>query len=171
MIEVNSTVQIVSILASIALVGLVVWLIRRGRFREETALYWLLTTAVLLLFALRRDLLGWTAEKLGIYYPPMVLLLGIIFAGTLLAIHFSMSLAHLNDQNKRLAQELALLAQRVDRPEQNGAASVALEHQSKTLLGHVEDDERQVAGQSTGRTATARGGEGEASLRQRAARG
>jgi hypothetical protein len=120
MIEVSSTVQVVSILISIALVALVVWLIRQGRFREETALYWLLTTGVLLLFALRRDLLGWTAEKLGIYYPPMVLLLGIIFAGTLLAIHFSMSLAHLNDQNKHLAQELALLAQRVDRPEQRG---------------------------------------------------
>jgi hypothetical protein len=125
MTELNSTVQIVSILISFSLVALVVWLIRRGRFREETALYWLLTTGVLLLFALRRDLLGWTAEKLGIYYPPMVLLLGIIFAGTLLAIHFSTSLAHLNDQNKCLAQELALLAQRVDHSEQTSSEEEA----------------------------------------------
>ena len=143
MIEINSTVQLVSILTSVALVALVVWLIRRGRFREETALYWLLTTGVLLLFALRRDLLEWTAATLGIYYPPMVLLLGIIFAGTLLAIHFSMSLAHLNDQNKRLAQELALLAQRIDRqqpaPEPQGNGS----HESRQLLENVARDRLQ----------------------------
>jgi ABC-type phosphate/phosphonate transport system permease subunit len=140
MIEVNSAVQIVSILTSVSLVALVVWLIRRGRFREETALYWLLTTGVLLLFALRRDLLGWTAAKLGIYYPPMVLLLGIIFAGTLLAIHFSISLAHLNDQNKRLAQELALLAQRVDYAAQDGAAITLGDRPPQVLIGQIDRD-------------------------------
>ena len=114
MTQISSSAQVASIITSFALVALVVWLIRRGRVREETALYWLLATGVLLLFSLRRDLLGWTAAKLGIFYPPTVLLLGIVLAGTLLAIHFSVSLTRLDGQNKRLAQELALLAQRVD---------------------------------------------------------
>jgi hypothetical protein len=141
-IEINSTVQIVSILTSIALIALVVWLIRHGRFREETALYWLLATGVLLLFALRRDLLEWTAARLGIYYPPMVLLLGIVFAGTLLAIHFSMSLARLNEQNKRLTQELALLAQRVDREKQNDASTTRGDHPPQVVVRLHEGDHR-----------------------------
>jgi hypothetical protein len=114
MIQVSSGVQIASIVASLALAAFVLWLISRGRLREETALWWLAAAGVLLLFALRRDLLEWTAATLGIYYPPSVLLLGIIFAGTLLALHFSVALSRLNVQNKRLAQELALLAQRLE---------------------------------------------------------
>jgi hypothetical protein len=114
MIQVDSGVQIVAIVTSIALGGLVLWLISRGRLREETALWWLVAAGVLLLFSLRRDLLTWTAATLGIFYPPSVLLLGIILAGTLLALHFSIALSRLSDQNKRLAQELALLAQRLD---------------------------------------------------------
>jgi hypothetical protein len=117
MIQVNSSVQILSIIVSFALAGFVVWLISRGRLREETALWWLAAAGVLLLFALRRDLLEWTAAALGIFYPPSVLLLGIVFAGTLLALHFSVSLSDLNVQNKRLAQELALLAQRIENQE------------------------------------------------------
>ena len=114
MTQVSASAQVAAIIASVALVGLVVWLIRRGRIREETALYWLLATGVLLLFSLRSDLLGWTAAMLGIFYPPTVLLLGILLAGTLLAIHFSVSLTRLDGQNKRLAQELALLTQRIE---------------------------------------------------------
>jgi hypothetical protein len=127
MIQVNSSVQILSIVVSFALAGFVVWLISRGRLREETALWWLAAAAALLLFALRRDLLEWTAAALGIFYPPSVLLLGIVFAGTLLALHFSVSLSDLNVQNKRLAQELALLAQRIDDQEAHarGVAAAA----------------------------------------------
>jgi hypothetical protein len=114
MTQVSASSQVAAIIASVALVSLVVWLIRRGRIREETALYWLFATGVLLLFSLRSDLLGWTASLLGIFYPPTVLLLGVLLAGTLLAIHFSVSLTRLDGQNKRLAQELALLTQRIE---------------------------------------------------------
>jgi hypothetical protein len=114
MTKISTSSQVAAIIASVALVGLVVWLIRRGRIREETALYWLFATGVLLLFSLRSDLLGWTASLLGIFYPPTVLLLGVLLAGTLLAIHFSVSLTRLEGQNKRLAQELALLTQRIE---------------------------------------------------------
>lgn len=114
MTKISTSSQVAAIIASVALVSLVVWLIRRGRIREETALYWLFATGVLLLFSLRSDLLGWTASLLGIFYPPTVLLLGVLLAGTLLAIHFSVSLTRLDGQNKRLAQELALLTQRIE---------------------------------------------------------
>jgi hypothetical protein len=117
MIQVTSGVQVIAIITSIVLAVMVFWLIRTGRLREETALWWLLAVALLLLFSLRRDLLEWTASILGIAYPPSVLLLGIILAGTLLALHFSVALSRLSTQNKRLAQEVALLAQHLERLE------------------------------------------------------
>jgi hypothetical protein len=115
--ELSSTTQIVAILTGGALVVLVLWLIRKGRLREETGLYWLAAVGLLLFLALRRDLLDWTASTLGIFYAPSVLLLGTILAGILLALHFSVALARLSTQNKRLAQELALLAQMVEQRE------------------------------------------------------
>jgi hypothetical protein len=112
--ELNSTTQVVAILTGTALGGLVLWLIRKGRLREETGLYWLAAVGLLLFLALRRDLLEWTAAALGVAYAPSVLLLGTILAGILLALHFSVALARLSTQNKRLAQEVALLAQMVE---------------------------------------------------------
>jgi hypothetical protein len=41
-------------------------------------------------------------------------LLGVILLGFLLALHFSVSLSRLSEQNKRLAQEVALLRLRLD---------------------------------------------------------
>ena len=120
MIQVTSSIQFVAIIASFMLAAFVVWLIRKGSLREETALCWLFAAGVLLLFSLRRDLLEWTAATLGIYYPPSLLLLGVILAGTLLAIHFSIALTRLGDQNRRLAQELALLTYRVENRQSSG---------------------------------------------------
>ncbi len=138
MTHVSTSAQIAAIVTTVVLVGLVLWLIRRGRFREETALYWLFATVVLLLFSLRSDLLGWTAAMLGIYYPPTVLLLGIILAGTLLAIHFSVALTRLDGQNKRLAQELALLTQRIDSSEPRLDSDAGTRHNSANPLAREE---------------------------------
>jgi hypothetical protein len=109
MIRVYSGAQIVSIAIGVALVALVPWLIRKRRLHEETALLWLAAMFGLLLIAVRRDLLDWVAGAFGIYYSPSILLLGIIFVGILLALHFSVVISRLTKQNTRLAQELALL--------------------------------------------------------------
>jgi hypothetical protein len=114
MMELNSTTQIAAIVTGGSLALLVLWLIRQGRLREETGLYWLAAVSLLVFLALRRDLLGWTAAALGIFYPPSVLLLGTILAGILLALHFSVALTRLSTQNKRLSQELALLTLMVE---------------------------------------------------------
>ncbi len=52
---------------------------------------------------------------MGIAYSPSVLLLAMIVVGFLLAMHYSISLSRLSEQNKRLAQELALLRYEVER--------------------------------------------------------
>jgi hypothetical protein len=84
-------------------------LTRRRKLREDYALLWFLGSVVLLVFAIYKDLLNRMAELLGVAYPPSLLLLAAILLGFLLSMHFSIALSRLAEQNKRLAQEVAML--------------------------------------------------------------
>jgi hypothetical protein len=105
----NPRIQMVAILGSIAVAGAVFELIRRRKLREEYALLWLVASALLVGLSLWRESIHIAARLAGVAYPPSVLLLGVIVAGFLLSMQFSIALTRLADQNKRLTQELALL--------------------------------------------------------------
>jgi hypothetical protein len=110
----NPQVQIAAITASLAVMTVVFELIRRRRLREEYAILWFLGGLALIGVSLWRSSLEWAARALGVAYPPSVLLLAVIGLGFLVAIHFSISLTRLAEQNKRIAQELALLRRRFE---------------------------------------------------------
>jgi hypothetical protein len=110
----NSQVQVVAIVASAAVMVIVFALIRRRLLREEYAILWLLGSLGLIVVSCWRGSLDRAARILGVAYPPSVLLLAAIGLGFLVAIHFSISLTRLAEQNKRIAQELALLRHRVE---------------------------------------------------------
>jgi hypothetical protein len=118
----NNEIQIIAIAGSLLMMYLVFHLIRRRKLREEYALLWFAAGLVLLVFSFWRGLLDSVARWVGIAYPPSVLLLGIIVLGFLLAMHYSVSLSRLAEQNKRLAQELALLRNQI---EQQGSQTQA----------------------------------------------
>lgn len=119
-------IQIISVLGSLAVMAFVFILIRRGKLREEYALTWFVASLALIGVSLWRDSLEIAARLAGIYYAPSALLLGVIVLGFALAMHYSISLSRLAEQNKRLAQELALLRLRVESlPESAGGASTA----------------------------------------------
>lgn len=106
-------VLLISILISGLIVIAVIELIRRNRLKEKYSLLWLFSSLVLLVFSTSRFLLDQFALFIGVKYPPsLIFLLGLIF---LLAIniHFSTVISKLSEQNKRLAQELALLRESV----------------------------------------------------------
>ena len=105
----NTELQIVSLLTSVAAILLVIQLVRRRSLREDYALLWLGGGLVLLVFSLKKNLLDQLATLVGIAYAPSLLLLGAILLGFLLSMHFSVALSRLAEQNKRLAQELAIL--------------------------------------------------------------
>jgi hypothetical protein len=105
----NSHIQIVSIMAAVLVILLVAQLIRSHKLREEYAILWLGASIVLFVFAAKRDLLDRLASAFGIAYSPSLLLLGTILMGFFLSLHFSISLSRLAEQNKRLAQEVAIL--------------------------------------------------------------
>ncbi len=108
-----SRVQVVSILGSLTLLVLILELVRRGKLAERYSLLWIATGAVLLVFSLWRGLLDRFAAAVGIFYPPSALfLVGLVFI-LLLILHFSVIVSRLARKNRRLAQRLALLDERI----------------------------------------------------------
>jgi hypothetical protein len=104
------TVSIIAAVASVLLIGVILELIRSRRLQERYALLWLLTGIVLLALSLWRDGLNTIAGWVGVEtYPPAVLFaIGSLFV-LLMLLHYSTVISKLSDQNKILAQRLALL--------------------------------------------------------------
>lgn len=105
----NPTVQWISIAVSLFVLILVVHLIRKRALREDYSILWFMATLAMLAMSLDRHFIHRAADFFGVAYPPSLLLLGAIFVGFVLAMHFSIALSRLSEQNKRLAQEVALL--------------------------------------------------------------
>ena len=110
----DARIQIIAILGSGVILAVVFSLIRQRKLREEYALLWLGASLLLIIVSLWRDLLETVARIAGVAYPPSVLFLAAIVLGFLLAMHFSVSLSRLANQNKRLMQELALLKHQIE---------------------------------------------------------
>jgi hypothetical protein len=111
----NAQIQVIAIVGSVLVMVFVTQLIRQRRLREEYALLWFIASVGMIVISVWRGLLDRAAQLLGVAYAPSLLLLGGIVVGFILAIHFSLSLTKLSEQNKKLAQELALLANRIER--------------------------------------------------------
>jgi hypothetical protein len=109
--------QLLSVLASLVLVGIVFELVRRRRLMERYALLWLFSGAVLFILAVWRGLLEELAGLVGIAYAPSALFIVALGCILLLLLHFSLVISRLVDQNKVLAQRVGLLQQRLEQVE------------------------------------------------------
>ena len=103
-------VQIVALAVSVALLVVVLELVRRRRLTEEYSLLWILCSLALVGVALRRDLLDRMASWLGIYYPPMVLLMLLIVMVFVASLCFSVIVSRQRQQIERLIEETAILS-------------------------------------------------------------
>ena len=107
-------VQLFAALASVALLGVVIELIRARKLRERYALLWLATAGVILVFALWRSGLYHLSGALGIAYPPNALFaLAMLFVIVLL-LHYSTVISKLSEQNTALTQRVAMLELRLE---------------------------------------------------------
>lgn len=111
----NPRIQIIAIVGSALVLLLVFQLIRRRKLREEYALFWFVAGVALIGLSFWRSVLDDMARIVGVAYPPSVLLLAVIVVGFLLAMHYSISLSQLKEQSKKMAQEIALLRERLER--------------------------------------------------------
>ncbi|MEJ2210749.1 MAG: DUF2304 domain-containing protein [Anaerolineae bacterium] len=104
-----SRTQIIIIGSGVALLLLVLEMVRRRRLREEYSWLWLLTALVYLAIALWPRLAEWVAIAIGAERATSAFaFLGLLFL-FLISIQFSMQISRLTEQNKDLAQQLAIL--------------------------------------------------------------
>jgi hypothetical protein len=114
-------VTIAGIIASLALIAVILELIRRRSLRERYALLWLLTGLVLLALSAWRGGLNTIAGWVGVtQYPPAVIFAVASFFILLVLLHYSTVISKLADQNTILAQRVALLEARLKDERRSG---------------------------------------------------
>jgi hypothetical protein len=92
-------------------------LIRRKHLMERYAILWFVLGITVLVLAAWKGLLTTLAHAAGIYYPPAALFAVAFLFVLALLLHFSVVISRLSDQNKVLAQRVALLQQRLEEKE------------------------------------------------------
>lgn len=110
-------VSIFAAVAALLLLVVILELVRSRRLQERYALLWMMTSIVLLVFALWRDGLNVLARTVGIAYPPSALFLLGAFFILIVLLHYSTVISELAERNLVLAQRIALLEQRLKESE------------------------------------------------------
>lgn len=112
---------IVSVIVALAALVLVFELLRRRRLREKYAVIWVVISIGTLVVALFPPMLGWVAGLVGIQTPSNLLFfvsLIILFA---VSLQLSREVGLLEEQSRRLAEEVGGLKLRMDALEREKA--------------------------------------------------
>jgi len=110
----SEATRIVAFVASMALLIVVLWLLRRGKLREEYTPIWLGLSVVLLVISIRLDFLRWITDAIGAWTTSStIFFLGELFLLAIClsyAVRLSSAFLHI----KNLSQEMAILRTQVD---------------------------------------------------------
>ena len=105
-------ISIVASLVALVLLVVILELIRSRRLQERYAILWLFTGAIILVLSVWRSALGKLSDFIGIAYPPTALFILASLFILIVLLHYSTVISRLSDQNRVLAQRLALLENR-----------------------------------------------------------
>lgn len=105
-------IQIIAIAASLLFLAFIARLIIKGRLREEYAIIWIVCSLLLIVFSFWRKGLEIISDFVGVYDPPNLVFTGAIFAIFIYMLHLSIVVSKLQEQNKTLAQDIALLKEK-----------------------------------------------------------
>jgi hypothetical protein len=108
----ETRVQLVAIAVSAVLFLGLIELVRQRKLLERYALLWMFSALVLLVLAVWTGLLEELATAVGIKYAPSALFVVAFGFILILLLHFSVAVSRLADQNKVLAQKVAILEER-----------------------------------------------------------
>lgn len=106
-------IQLIAIGVSLAFLAFIARLIVKGKLREEYAIIWIICSVVLIVFSIWRSGLDVLSNALGIYAPPNLVFIGAIFAILIYLLHLSIVVSKLQEQNKKLAQDIALMKEQL----------------------------------------------------------
>lgn len=104
--------RVALLVLSLLLLGLVLELVRRQRFKERYALLWLAAAFCGVVVGIFPRLIIWIAHFAHVQFLTVVFGLSFVFLLGLV-LSFSVVISRLSEHNRELAQELALLARRL----------------------------------------------------------
>lgn len=107
-------IQIIAIISALIFMFFIFRLISKGKLREEYSFIWIICTCLLLVFSIWRNGLDIIANALGVFYAPSLIFMGAIFAIVVFLVHLSVVNSKQHKQIKDLAQELALLKEKLN---------------------------------------------------------
>ena len=144
----TDVLQLVGVTVSGVLLLVVLELVRRRRLTEEYSFFWIIGVVALLGLSLRREILHVTARWMGIYYPPMVLVLALILVVFIGMLYFSVVTSGLRQKIDRLVEEQAILDADLRELAQRSASSANTAASERTeerdhRLPAVESDARE----------------------------
>lgn len=121
-------IQTIAVIVSVLLLLGVLELVRRRKLTEEYSFLWILSALALVGLSLRRDLLDTAAGWLGVYYPPMVLLILLVAMVFIASLCFSVIVSRQRQQIERLIEETAILSAELREERAQRAAPKESEH-------------------------------------------
>ena len=110
----SNRIQIIAIVVSLGFLFYIGRLITKGKLREEYAIFWVISTVVLIIFSFWRHGIDVLAKLLGVYLAPNLVFTAAIFAILIYLLHLSIVVSKLHEKNKILARELALLKKKME---------------------------------------------------------
>ena len=108
-------IQIISIIGATLFMLFIFRLITRGKLREEYSIVWIVCTLLLILFSFWRNGLDIMAKFFGVFYAPALIFLLAIFAIIVFLVHLSVVNSKQQRQIKELAQNIALLKNKLEK--------------------------------------------------------
>lgn len=111
-------IQIITIIISILFLLYIGRLIVKGKLREEYAIFWIICTVLLIIFSFWTEGFELIAGYLGVYEAPNLIFAAAIFAIFIYLLHLSVVVSKLQQHNKTLAQENALLKQKLEKKDE-----------------------------------------------------
>ena len=107
--------QMVALLVSVLFALAVIDFIRRNRLKERYALLWLAASVVMIVLSAWKGLLIGVTRTLRFEIPSNGLFSVMLLFLLVILFHFSIAISGESDRIKRLAQEIALLKERLQR--------------------------------------------------------
>jgi hypothetical protein len=104
-----SRALIIAAIAGLTIIAWVVYLYRKGRLKEDFAILWISVSVIIVLLSTWTDLLlavNWVVDT---QKNSEVVLAAFIAFLLIICIYYSIKLSQLAEQNKKLAQEIAII--------------------------------------------------------------
>lgn len=106
--------QVIGIIAAILTLLVVIEMVRRGRLKERHALWWLVAGILALIIGIFPGILDGVADTVGVEVPINLVFFVSIAVLFLVCIQSSSELTSLEEKTRILAEETALLRQRIE---------------------------------------------------------